>query len=180
MNAVTINEQRLYLLLGNHTTAPMLELVAQTALRGPVRILDGSNSCNVFDIAHRLRRETPLIYPALGRIYLARAFTCYEMVTLITNAAADGIPTLLPGLLATFYDEDVPLEETQRLLRSCLLALHALCVSQPVVISASPPNQRIADRMALLETLVDAADQTISLQETPETKKVETQLHLPF
>jgi hypothetical protein len=179
MNTLTISKQHLYLLVGSHTTVQMLELAAQVAAQGPVRVLDGSNCCNVNDIARRLRRMTPQIYLALERTYLARAFTCYEMCTLVAHAPANGIPTLLPGLLSTFYDEDVPLVESQRLLLSCLQALHSLCITQPVIISASPPNQRIADRKVLLEMLMDSADRTISLQETPAVK-TETQLRFPF
>jgi hypothetical protein len=180
MDTLTISERHIYLLIGNHITAPMLELSAHIAAQGPVRILDGSNSSNVRYIANSLRRMTPEIYPALERVYLARAFTCYEMVTLIKRTLADGIPTLLPGLLSTFYDEDVPLIESQRLLKLSLKNLRDLCVSQPIVISARPPNQRIADRKILLEMVTDYADRTMSLQDAPEAHKVETQLRLPF
>jgi hypothetical protein len=99
------------------------------------------------------------------------------MATLVNNTPTDGIATFMTGLLSSFYDEDVPLIESQRLLGACVQTLQNLCLSQPLVISSSPPFQRIAERMVLLEMLMDVAYQVINIEEiTP----VNAQLSLPL
>ncbi len=64
----------------------------------------------------------------------------------------------LLDLLATFYDEDVKLPETQRLLRRCLLQLRRLSQAAPLIVSAQPPKPVVYDeRIGLFESLRAAA-----------------------
>ena len=177
MNTLAITKQQIYLVVGGHTSEQMLELAAQIAVRGPLRVLDGCNSFNVNVVARNLCRMTTQIYPILNHIFVARAFTCYEMVTLVTNAPADGTPTFLTGLLSTFYDEDVDITESQRLLKTCIHVLQNLCLFQPVVISSRPPLQAQAERMVLLNMLINISNQVISIEEMA---KSDAQLSLPL
>ena len=177
MNTLTIIKQQIYLVVGGHTSEQMLELAAQIAVRGPLRVLDGCNSFNVNVVARNLRRLTSQVHPALNRIVVARAFTCYEMATLVKSTPADGLPTFFTGLLGTFYDEDVALAESQRLLKTCIHVLQNLCLFQPVVISSKPPLQAQAERMVLLNMLVDISNQVISIEEMA---KSDAQLSLPL
>jgi hypothetical protein len=99
------------------------------------------------------------------------------MVTLISNAPTDGVPTILTGLLSSFYDENVDPAESQRLLEVCIPILHKLSLYQPVIISSKPPNKSIAGRMVLLNMLSEEADQVVSIEETA---RVDSQMVLPF
>jgi len=177
MNTLAITKQQIYLVIGRHTTEQMLDLAAQVALRGALRVLDGCNSFNVNIVARNLRRLTSQVHPALERILVARAFTCYEMVTLISTAPTDGIPTFLTGLLSSFYDENVDPAESQRLLKVCIPILHKLSLCQPVVISSKPPNKSIVGRMVLLNMLSEVANQVVSIEEIV---RVDSQMVLPF
>ena len=104
----------------------MLDLAAQLAAHGPLRVLDGGNQFNVYPVARSIRRHTPDLNAALQRIFLSRAFTCYQMAVMLNETAAAPVPTLALDLLATFYDENVTLIESQRLLRGCLDQLHRM------------------------------------------------------
>ncbi len=109
---------------------------------------------------------------ALERIRLARAFTCYQMLSLLSETPATlGQPTLVLDLLATFYDESVRADEALRLLESCLVDLRRLSVQAKVVVSVRPPRPGRgftygftpeSARPELLETLISAADEVVT------------------
>ena len=133
----------------------MLDLAAQLAANGPLRVLDGGNQFNVYPVARAIRRQTSDLNAALQRIVLSRAFTCYQMVVMLDEAAAAPfpIPTLALDLLATFYDENVTLVESQRLLRGCISRLHQLSQQTSVIVSVRPPAPICQERSVLLDQL---------------------------
>ncbi|HMK08780.1 MAG TPA: hypothetical protein VK449_07080, partial [Anaerolineales bacterium] len=59
-------------------------------------------------------------YDILDRMHLSRAFTCFQLAELIENAPAGPEPLFVLDLLATFYDESVPLRDSERLLATTL------------------------------------------------------------
>ncbi len=138
--------------------AQMLELAAQLAVQGGLRALDCGNRFNIYPVGRAIRRRTTRVDETLERIILSRAFTCYQVLALLEESPEESIPTLVLDLLATFYDEDVKLPESRRLLGRCLLHLQRLSRQAPVVVSACPPKAMVyAERIGLLETLRDAA-----------------------
>jgi phage tail sheath gpL-like len=146
----------------------MLDLAAQLAAHGPLRVLDGGNQFNVYPVARSIRRHTPNLNAALQRIYLSRAFTCYQMAVMLDEAAATPIPpipTLALDLLATFYDENVTLVESQRLLRGCLRQLQRMSQQVPVIVSVRPPAPICQERIVLLEQLRQATTHVWEIQE---------------
>jgi len=149
---------QLFLVVASHAArSHMLDLIARLALRGPVRVLDAGNQCNVYPIAQRLRRSTPDVNDALRRIQLQRAFTCYQVAALLVETGPSATPTLVLDFLATFYDQDVKLPEASDLLRGCLRHLQRLAEQAPVLVSARPPAAACAERVPLLEMLREVA-----------------------
>lgn len=138
----------------------MLELAARLALNAPLRILDGGNRANLYPLARAIRRQTPRVHEALGRVRVARAFTCYQMLSLLEDVPAEAGPTLVLDLLATFYDESVSLDESRMLLRQALRELARLSAQAPVVISASRPPEVARSREGLLDLLERNVDQS--------------------
>lgn len=145
----------------------MLELLAHLALRGALRVLDGGNSFNVYQcglaIGRLLGGQTANLPVILERISLARAFTCYQMETLLKETPTQTVPTLVLDLLSTFYDESVAASESRRLLHRCLLHLKRLNRMAPVAISAYPASN--GSRPELLQDLRATAHQTWELEE---------------
>jgi hypothetical protein len=155
----------LVLVIAPHAGMPLLvELAARLALNSKVRVLDGNNRFNVYPVAQAVRRLTPRLEETLSRVSLARAFTCYQMLTLLEETPAESTPTLVLDLLATFLDENVRLEESRRLLQLAIVQLQRLSQSAPLVVSVKPPIALVADRMPLLELLQQAAAHTIQLE----------------
>jgi hypothetical protein len=138
----------------------MLKVAARLALRGPVRILDGGNSFDAFQVARHIRRQTPLLDQALDRIQVARAFTCYQVVTLFAQTPTGDTPHLVLDMLATFYDESVSLVESERLLGIVIGHLGRLSHFAPVLVSIRTPL--MPERSGLVRLLCRAADQVYS------------------
>ena len=66
---------------------------------------DGGNRFSAYQVAGMIRRKTVHVESAARRLFIRRAFTCYQMVSLLEDTPA--IPTqpyLILDLLATFYD----------------------------------------------------------------------------
>jgi hypothetical protein len=169
MNALTLPlSNRLLLLVAPHAAGTlMLELAARLSLNGSLRVLDGGNRFNIYPVARNIRRYTPELTGALARIHLSRAFTCYQMTGMLSEAAEDGLPTLVLDFLATFYDENVTLSESQRLLRECLPHLKRISRRAPVVVSVKPPAPLCTNRSVLVDLLVEQASQSWTLEPLP-------------
>ena len=115
-----------------------LEFIAELAQNGPVRVLDGGNRFDLLSLNRELRRRKLALYTALERVRVARAFTCYQMTTLLEKPAPAGIPTLVLNLLSTFQDENASLPERLRLLETCLHCLRKNARHSPVLVILHP------------------------------------------
>jgi hypothetical protein len=173
------------LVVGPHAAQEvMLELAGGLVHRGRVRVLDGGNQFNAYLLARSLRRRSAELFSLLERVSLARAFTCYQMETMLAEIRGPGAPTLVMDLLGTFVDENVPLVERRRLLVHCVEHLYRLSRQAPLAVSARPagyvsresrgyPGQPApgAEREELLGMLREAADQVweTGMPEPPHT-----------
>lgn len=145
---------RIMLVMGEQAaSAWMGELSAWLAIQGNLRVLDAGNRFNVYPVARSIRRQGYNPRAALQRIRLSRAFTCYQVDVLLEEWQPLSCPTLVFDLLSTFYDENVNLGESQRLLTRVIWRLQQLSKLAPVVISTRLPAAINANRMILFETL---------------------------
>ncbi|HVP80699.1 MAG TPA: hypothetical protein VMV04_22665 [Thermodesulfobacteriota bacterium] len=97
-----------------------------------VIVLDGANRFNAYTVSSFARRMLIPPEELLKSIRIARAFTCYQMATLMGEQLAsllrrEGKPELLQkpwvillGPLTTFLDEDVPEREVRPLFERSL------------------------------------------------------------
>lgn len=141
-----------------------MALIAELGLRGAVTIMDGGNRYRPYQVATLLRRKTVDISTAANRLFSRRAFTCYEMNTLLNSTPSLNQPYLILDLLNTFYDDHVPAYEADRLLKSCLAQIQRLGLSGPVVVTLAPPLAE--ERGFLLEQVCRQADEVI-VKEVP-------------
>lgn len=136
-------------------------LTALTALAAggrEARVFDGGNCFDGYFVARLARRLSPQPYAVLHRIRLSRAFTCFQLAELIENASESPDPVFVLDLLATFYDESVPLRDSERLLAGTLTHLKRLAAAGPVIVGAREPQALVKERWALLERVQAAAD----------------------
>ena len=140
-------------------------LIARLACNGPLLVLDGGNCFQAHRLARLLGRHTSYLEAALNNIYVARAFTCYQVLALLAETPAAPIPTLVLDLLSTFHDESVPLCERSRLLDASLLELRRLSSRAPTLVSAALESKDLSG--TLLEQLEESADQVWRLEPQP-------------
>jgi hypothetical protein len=163
--ALQLSPRQLHLVLAPHRAQRqmMTILTARLALTGSVRLVDAGNCFDGYGLARQLRQQTSYWQQALERVSVARAFTCYQVETLLTEVVADFSPVLVLNLLDTFYDENVKLPERLRLLEVSLSELRRLCRMASVAVSASSPTREQPGE--LLEVLSGAAGQVWSFEE---------------
>jgi len=163
--ALQLSPRQLHLVLAPHRAQRqmMTILTARLALTGRVRLVDAGNCFDGYGLARQLRQQTSYWQQALERVSVARAFTCYQAETLLTETVADFSPVLVLNLLDTFYDENVKLHERLRLLEVSLAELRRLCRAASVAVSASLPAQDQPGE--LLEMLAGASGQVWSFEE---------------
>ena len=137
-------------------------VIAELALRGPLTILDGGNRFQAYRVAHLIRRQTPDVRAAANRLFIQRAFTCYQMLALLESTPARPQPYLILDFQATFYDDHVPNCEACRLLDACLTQLERLRRTAPVAITLAPPL--LEERAFLVERVCAQADKLFTLE----------------
>jgi len=164
-NPLQLSPRQLHLVIAPHRAQRqmMTILTARLALTGRVRLVDAGNCFDGYGLARQLRQHTSYWQPALERVSVARAFTCYQVETLLTESVADLAPVLVLNLLDTFYDENVKLAERLRLLEVSLSEIRRLCRAASVAVSTCQtlPGQP----EELLEMLGGAAAQVWSYEE---------------
>jgi hypothetical protein len=139
-------------------------LAAHLALRGPLTVLDGGNRFQPYRVASLLRQQTPDVNKAAKRLFIRRAFTCYQVLAMLEGTPALRQPYLVLDLLAGFYDEHVRAHEARRLLAACLCQLERLCQSAPVLVTLAPPL--VPERSFLVEQVCARAGRVL-MQEAP-------------
>jgi hypothetical protein len=144
----------------------LLKVTAALALQSSVRVLDCGNRFDVYQIARLVRRQTPRLTETLNRISIARAFTCYQVVTLLEQTAVTPEPKIIIDLLATFYDENVSIVEGQRLLNIIIGRLKVMGRLAPILISVYQPHQ--PERTGYVKAICDIADHVL-IHEKPLT-----------
>ena len=108
-------------------------------------------------------------HEALSRLRLSRAFTCFQLAELIENAPSGLEPLFVLDLLSPFYDESIPLRDSERLLATTLTHLKRLAAAAPVIVGAHEPQTLVKERWLLLDHLQAAADAAWRLR-APETE----------
>ena len=132
-------------------------LTANLALRGSVTVLDFGNRFRPYDVASALRQYTHEVNRYASRIFIRRAFTCYQVSALLENTPALRQPYIILDLLMTFDDENVNLQNARQLLNNCLLQIERLRQQAPVVLTLNQPS-RSPERACLFELVCKQAD----------------------
>ena len=144
----------------------------------PVALVDGTNRFDVHYLAEFARRYAAAqrvgrkITPEdlLDRIYISRAFTCYQMEAAITERLpaflrrSGASVAVVFGLLDTFYDEQAPLFEVTAALRRIITALRHLRGGDVTVLLASRDVALASrERNGLFPTLLHSMDRVFCM-----------------
>jgi len=141
---------------------PVAQVMAELAVRGPMTVLDGGNRFPAYRLIRLICSRSPDPSTTLQHTFLRRAFTCYQMSALLEATPALPQPYILLDLLATFYDEQIPVREVGRLLDGCLRQIERLCQASPVLVTVSPPPT--TERAFLVEKICAQAAQLYAIE----------------
>lgn len=132
----------------------ILAFVARLAEQMPLLVLDGGNQFNAYHVA-RLVHGRPKI---LSGINISRAFTCYQMLTLLEGLNPRHETILLLDFLATFFDESASFADRSRLLTISLEHIRKLTLQNGLLVTVHPPAIASAESDALITQLTREAD----------------------
>ena len=156
----------------------LLSTIARLGGVGGLRILDGGNRFNAYTVARAASGRQDI----LNRITVSRAFTCYQVLSLLESTPATPSPFVVLDLLNTFYDESVQAGERIRLLRACIAHLERLVAPAEFhssgmlrnntevaggLVSVHPPSVPSQTAIELLELLQASAADTFVVQAAP-------------
>lgn len=138
-----------------------LSTAAQVLLRGmTVALVDGANRFDAYFIAEFARRLASRGGPPperlLDRIYVSRAFTCYQMEAVVTERLPafldrSGSPVaVIFGPLDTFYDDQAPYFEVKAGVERMIAALHRMRACGRGVLTASLDVRLAAKERSML------------------------------
>ena len=166
------------IVLSGHAATYRLGICAAAgrALAGePVLYLAGANMFDPFLVGRLARASRTAPQSVLQHIHLSRAFTCHQMVRLVTHCLASAIRryaaslVILSGPLETFYDESVPDQEAARLFHAMQTALQDLAQDNTPLLCVSPlPIAASAARRGFFSALRSHAHRAIDVRETQE------------
>ncbi len=112
----------------------LTELFAQFALRGPFYAIAGGEWLPTYALVHAIRRRTPAVRQVLERVRLARPFTCYQLLDLLTDIRPERDPILVLDFLHHFHNSDVQLDVRRRVLDQCCRRLERLSLSRTLLV----------------------------------------------
>jgi len=154
----------------------------------PITVVDGTNRFDLYYLAEFARSVaskggsgyTP-VDPGrfLEKIFVSRAFTCYQMEAVITERLPAFVRrkhspvVIIFGLLDTFYDEQAPLFEVKAGLQRVIAALQALRQSNISVLLASVDVKlAVSERNALFPRLMEAMDRVYAVTQDEQGTRI--------
>lgn len=146
-SAVSADQPKGLVLLSGPSSVYRLGLCAAVdrALAGEsVLYLAGANVFDPFLVGRLARASRVAPAHVLQQIHVSRAFTCHQMVRLVTDCLPSALRTydarfvILAGPLDTLYDQSVPEAEALRLFRAMTEALQHMAEQAVQVLCVTP------------------------------------------
>jgi hypothetical protein len=138
------------------------QLIAHLIMSGPLFIIAGDEWLPAFSLARMIRQQTTQVKPILGRLYTARASTCYRLLDSLSSIAPSGEPVLVLEFLHTFYESDIPLRTRLFKLRECCRELKRLAIHRSIIVMTRAVKTE--DFEKFIPALDSIVDHTVTLE----------------
>ena len=183
------------LLHGSHAVLSLSSLLCVRAQLPPqlgglgsnTVFIDGGNTFRLYQITRLARLHQLDPKQVLDRIYISRAFTAYQMTSLVLQKLEDAVKTcnaklvIVSDIAAMFLDKDVEDEEAKRIYSQVTTRLSNFAREHPIIIVATYPPQQDSQRNLYLQTLTRGrANVVLSLRQTKYDKEIVLEKHPTF
>jgi hypothetical protein len=149
--------------------------------------IDGGNTFRLYQITRLARLHQLDPKQALDCIYISRAFTAYQMTSLILQKLEDAVETcnaklvIVSDITAMFLDKDLQDEEAKRIYSQVTTSLSNFAREHQVIIVATYPPHQDSQRNIYLQALTSGrANVVIALRQTKCEREVILEKHPTF
>jgi hypothetical protein len=183
------------LLYGSHAISSLASLLCVRAqfplqlggLGSNTVFIDGGNTFRLYQITRLARLYQLDAKKVLDRIYISRAFTAYQMTSLILRKLKDAYKTckarlvIVSDIAAMFLDKNMQDKEAKSIYRHVTTHLSNFAREHQVIIVATYPPHIDSRRNAYLQALTRAkANVVIALKQTKNAQEVILEKHPTF
>jgi len=152
-----------------------------------VVFIDGGNTFRLYKIARLAQLHQLNPKQALERIFISRAFTAYQLTSLILDKLEETIKNshakfvVISDIGGLFLDNDVPNEEAQRIYSQIISYLSSFAKKQQIILIATYLPYSDNKRNSLLEEITcSKANTVLSFTKTMYTREVSLEKHPYF
>lgn len=147
------------------------ELFAAFALRGSFYAIAGGEWLPTYALVQSVRRKTTEVRQVLGRVRLARPFTCYQVLDLLEDIRPERDPILILDFLHHFYNPDIQPGVRRRVLEQCCKHLQRLALLRPLLVFVE--RMQTEEYKQFFPLVAAAADELLRLDEMPAAEDVQ-------
>lgn len=152
-------------------SAGITELFANLAVRGSFYAIAGGEWLPTYALVQSVRRRTTEVQQVLGRVRLARPFTCYQVLDLLEDIRPERDPILILDFLHHFYNPDLQPFVRQRVLEQCCRHLQRLALLRPLIVFVE--RIQTEEYRQFFPLLAATADEVVRLDEMPPAQDVQ-------
>jgi hypothetical protein len=152
-----------------------------------VVFIDGGNTFRLYKIARLAQLQQLNPQEVLERIYISRAFTAYQLTSLILDKLEEAVKkydaklVVISDIAGFFLDNDVPHEEAQRIYNQIVSYLQSFANKHQVVIVATYLPYSDSQRNILFQEITCArANTVLSFSKTMYRREVTLKKHPSF
>ena len=156
-------------------------------LESNVVFIDGGNTFRLYKIARLAQLHQLNPSEVLGRIFISRAFTAYQLTSLILDKLEETVKqydakfVVISDIAGFFLDNDVPHEEAQRVYSQIVSYLSSFAKKHQIVVVATYlPYSDSRRNMLLQEMTCTKANTVLSVSKTMYTREVTLEKHPSF
>ena len=153
-------------------------------LGGNVVFVDGGNTFRIYQVARLARLHQLNPKQTLDRIYISRAFTAYQMTTLILEKLNKSVKrfeaklAVISDIAGFFLDKDVPENEAHRVYSQVTAYLSKFAKENQIILIATyPPHQETRRNNFLHALTCGRANTVISLRQTTYKREIVLEKH---
>jgi hypothetical protein len=149
--------------------------------------IDGANTFRLYHVTRLARLHQLDSKQVLDRIYISRAFTAYQMTSLIMQKLEDAVKNcnsklvIISDIAAMFLDKDVEDEEAKRIYSQVTTRLSNFAREQQIIIVATYPPHQDSPRNIYLEAMTcGRANVVMAFRQTRYEREVILEKHPTF